>query len=416
MQTRNSVAVIGGGAAGFFMAVNLKRACPALRVVVLEGTRRPLAKVLVSGGGRCNVTNTFEQVAGLEQVYPRGSRLLRRLFRTFGPADAFRWFESAGVPLTVQPDGCVFPRSQDAHSIAECLSREAARIGVELLTEHKVCALTTGGPQGKWCIAFGTNGHTPMYFDCVAVTCGGSSRREGLRWLEELGHSIESPVPSLFTFSVPHNGLRALMGTVVSEVSVAIPGTRFRACGPLLVTHWGLSGPAVLLLSAYAARHVATLDYRFKVSVNWTGSAGFGEVADALQRLAEDSAQKKWSSLRFYGLPARLWMLLLERAGLDADRKVAETGRKGLNKLLNALTNDEYDVEGRAPFKDEFVTCGGVSLRSVCPDTMESRHCSGLYFAGEVLDVDGVTGGFNFQAAWTTAYVAAQAIARRWEQ
>ena len=390
------VAIIGGGAAGFFLAVNLKEMCPQLDVTIFEKARKVLAKVEVSGGGRCNCTNTFDSVVDLQHVYPRGHRLLKRLFMNFDQRDAYQWFEHHGVPLVVQPDDCVFPKAQDSHAVIDCFLSHARRYGVRVKTGEAVTSIE----QLK-------------EFDIVCVTTGGQPRPSGLHWLEACGHKVEAPVPSLFTFSVPEKDLQQLMGTVVENVTAFIPATSYRATGPLLVTHWGLSGPAILKLSSYAARHLSACNYQSTVCVNWP-SMRDKEVADALQAIAGQNPQKQLQTLHPFNLPARLWAYLLRKAlGQRADIRWGELGRKETNRLANQLCNDSYRMNGRAVFKDEFVTCGGISLASVNPSTLESRHVPNLYFAGEVLDVDGITGGFNFQAAWTTAYTVAKSIAAR---
>lgn len=387
-------AVVGGGAAGFFLAVNLKEMVPQMEVTILERGQRVLAKVEVSGGGRCNCTNSFDGVGDLSQVYPRGHRLLKRLFRQFDYHDAYTWFERHGVRLTTQDDGCVFPASQDSHTIINCFLSEARRHDIKICTGVKVEALADLSE-----------------YDYVAVCTGGSPRTEGLRWLADAGHEIVPPVPSLFTLSIADEALTALMGTVVEQAQAMIPGTKLRADGPLLITHWGISGPAILRLSSYAARHLAEAGYEVPLSINWTGLRE-PEVLSALQAVMAQNPQKQLQSVRPCGLPSRLWDYLLQKTlGERATNRWQNLNQKELNRLSNVLTNDSYLTAGRAAFRDEFVTCGGIALTSVNPATLESRHVPNLYFAGEVLDIDGVTGGFNFQAAWTTAYVVALAIA-----
>lgn len=410
-QEEMDVAIIGGGAAGFFLAVNLKELAPHVRVTVFEKQTDVLKKVLVSGGGRCNLTNSFEGVTDLRHVYPRGHQLLKRLFKAFGPQDAFRWFDTHGVPLVTQDDHCVFPAAQDARAVAACLKRHAAALGVSIRTSHPVESLVREGE--KYTIRFRGEHLLPHTSDCVAVTTGGSPRGAALGYLERLGHHIAAPVPSLFTFNIPVPLLRELMGTVVEPATASIPGTRFRQSGALLITHWGLSGPAILKLSSHAARFAHENGYKFPLLVNWTNETNTETVTAALQDLAGRHPQKQMGGTRPFGLPARLWHHLLAKAGLSHDRKWGETGRKNLHKLTETLCNDRYEVDGRSAFREEFVTCGGISLTAVHPQTLESRTCSRLYFAGEVLDIDGVTGGFNFQAAWTTAYTVAQAIAQK---
>lgn len=403
------VAIIGGGAAGFFLAVNLKTFAPQVQVTVFERQADVLKKVLVSGGGRCNLTNTFEGVTDLKQVYPREHKLLKGLFKQFGHRDAYRWFEAHGVPLVAQDDHCVFPTAQDARAVTGCLKSLAAKLGVTVKTSHRVETLTPSG--GKYEITFQDVRQGRLLFDCVAVTTGGSPRGENFAYLERLGHRIETPAPSLFTFNIASPALRGLMGTVVNPVSVGIPCTKFRHSGALLVTHWGMSGPAILKLSSHAARLIQEKAYRFPIFVNWTNETNSETVTGILQDMAQRHPQKKISGLRPYDLPARLWHYLIGKSGIAPDRKWNELGHKGICKLADTLCNDRYDVDGKSTFREEFVTCGGVSLESVHRQTLESKTCPGLYFAGEVLDIDGVTGGFNFQAAWTTAYTVARAIA-----
>ena len=386
-------AIIGGGAAGFFLAVNLKEMMPDMQVTIFEATHHVLAKVAVSGGGRCNCTNSFASVRDLSAVYPRGHRLMKRLFNVFGPRDAYQWFERHGVRLTTQPDECVFPASQDSHTIINCFLSEARRHGVEIRMGERITSLDV------------LSG-----YDFVAFTAGGQPRAESLQWLAALGHEIAQPVPSLFTLRIDDQQLQALMGTVVEGVTTLIPGTRLRAEGPLLVTHWGMSGPAILKLSSYAARQLADNDYRVPLAVNWT-SCRESEVQEELADICTRSPQKLLTTVRPFDLPARLWTYLLEKSlGNRAHSPWGSLNRKEMNRLVNTLTNDTYTTAGRAPFKDEFVTCGGIALSSVNPSTLESRTVPRLYFAGEVLDIDGITGGFNFQAAWTTAYTVAQSI------
>lgn len=387
-------AVVGGGAAGFFLAVNLNEMVPQMEVTILERSQRVLAKVEVSGGGRCNCTNSFYGVGDLSQVYPRGHRLLKRLFRQFDYHDAYEWFERHGVRLTTQDDGCVFPASQDSHTIINCFLGEARRHNIKICTGVKVEALADLSD-----------------YDYLAICTGGSPRAEGLRWLADAGHEIVPSVPSLFTLSIADEALTALMGTVVEQAQAMIPGTKLRADGPLLITHWGVSGPAILRLSSYAARHLAEAGYKVPLSINWTGLRE-PEVLSELQAVMAQNPQKQLQSVRPCGLPSRLWDYLLQKTlGERATNRWQNLNQKELNRLANVLTNDGYLTAGRAAFRDEFVTCGGIALTSVNPATLESRHVPNLYFAGEVLDIDGVTGGFNFQSAWTTAYAVACAIA-----
>ena len=394
MADKMKTAIIGGGAAGFFLAVNLKEMMPGMQVTIFERSKRVLAKVEVSGGGRCNCTNSFAQVRDLQMVYPRGHRLMKRLMKGFSQRDAFEWFERHGVRLTTQADECVFPLSQDSHTIINCFLAAARRLGIEIRTETKIDNLDELSD-----------------YDFIAVTTGGSPKAEGLQWLSALGHETEPPVPSLFTFRIDDEALRALMGTVVESVVTMIPGTRMRAEGPLLITHWGMSGPAILKLSSYAARYLAEQQYQAPLAVNWTSLRDV-EVMAALQETMMRCAQKQLTTIAPCNLPTRLWnYLVMKCLGKRANGRWGSLNRKELNRLTNLLSGgDTYQIAGRAAFKDEFVTCGGIALSAVNPSTLESRHVPRLFFAGEILDIDGITGGFNFQAAWTTAYTVAQAI------
>ena len=387
-------AIIGGGAAGFFLAINLKEIMPTMEVTIFEKSKKVLAKVEVSGGGRCNCTNSFAAVRDLSQVYPRGHRLMKRLFKTFNYRDAYAWFEQHGVRLVTQEDECVFPVSQDSHTIINTFLLYAKRLGVEILTEHKISSL-----------------EELKDYDYIAVTTGGMPKTMLPMFSEPMALVEEEPVPSLFTFNIADEALRALMGTVVEEATAYIPGTNFKASGPLLITHWGMSGPAILRLSSYAARELHSHQYQMPLAINWCSEKD-AAVQTELQTIIAQHPQKQLPSIRPYNLPSRLWGYLLEKTlGERAQYRWQHLTQKDLNRLTNCLCNDSYQIAGRAAFKDEFVTCGGVSLSAVDPNTLESKHLPHVFFAGEVLDIDGVTGGFNFQAAWTTAYVVAKAIA-----
>lgn len=385
---RKRVAIVGGGAAGFFLAVNLKEMCPEMEVTIFEKSKKVLAKVEVSGGGRCNCTNSFEAVTDLQQVYPRGHRLLKRLFKTFDHRDAYEWFERHGVRLVTQEDNCVFPMSQDSHTIINMFLAEAKRHGVEIRTQCKIESLE----QLK-------------DYDYIAITTGGGTASMA-------GVPVITPVPSLFTFSIEDEALRALMGTVVEDATASIPGTKHRATGPLLITHWGMSGPAILKLSSYAARDLHDHNYQMPLAVNWTSSKE-PEIQQELQEIIICHPQKQISSIRPFNLPSRLWDYLVTKTlGERAQNRWQNLNKKELNRLTNALCNDQYQIAGRAAFKDEFVTCGGIDLSAINTNTLNAKTLPQLYFAGEVLDVDGVTGGFNFQAAWTTAYCVSMAISQ----
>jgi predicted Rossmann fold flavoprotein len=311
----------------------------------------------------------------------------------FDYEDAYQWFERHGVALVTQDDECVFPQAQDSHAIIDCFLTLARRHHIDIRKGEKIHSLES---------VYG--------FDSVVVTTGGSPKGEGLKWLADLGHEIEQPVPSLFTFSIDDARLHDMQGLVVNDATTHIPGTKLRADGPLLITHWGMSGPAILRLSSYAARYLADNNYQAPLSINWI-QKNEEDAQAALYELAVLQPQKLLATYNPFGLQQRLWNYLVDKAlTTRAAIRCQELNKKDVNRLVNVLTNDHYQIAGRAAFKDEFVTCGGVSLKAVNPTTLESRHVPHLYFAGEVLDIDGVTGGFNFQAAWTTAYVVACSI------
>lgn len=399
------IAIIGAGAAGCFAAVEIKRRLPEAAVVVYEGGSKALAKVAVTGGGRCNLTNSFEGIRSVETAYPRGARLMKRLFKVFSHEDAYSWFEKEGVRLTTQEDHCVFPASQDAMEIVNKLLYLMRRNGVVVKTGYRVERISH---EDKYRLEFSR--HENDEADVVVVTTGGSPKRAGLRMLDDLGIEIVDPVPSLFSFCLTNHPITQMMGTVVEEVQTAIVGTKIRAEGPLLITHWGLSGPAVLKLSSYGARYLHDCDYKTKIAVNWYGGANENEVLEDICRLASRNPQKQVQSVYPERFNSRLWLYLLDCAGIRHGMRWAEMGRKSFNRMAALLTNHVFDVTGKNKFKEEFVTCGGVALSNINPSTLECRGHQGLFFAGEVLDVDAITGGFNLQAAWTMGYVVAKNI------
>ena len=414
------IAVIGAGAAGCFCTAELRRMRPDFRVDVYESGPKALAKVAVTGGGRCNLTNSFEGIRSLAEAYPRGDRLMKRLLKQFSQEDTWRWFESAGVPLVLQEDHCVFPQSQDAMDIVRALLSRME--GANLLLRTPVHRIETpdqvGGDGnvmqvgGDGNVMLGSTGHLLVDgepYDAVVVTTGGAPK--GLPMLDGLDLEWVPTVPSLFTFTIRDEGLRGLMGLVV-DASVTIPGTAFKADGPLLITDWGLSGPAVLKLSSYAARHLHEAGYQAPLSVNWL-ARNEAQAREILQETAAGNPRKQVSNTPVEGLPSRLWNHLIVKAGLREDIRWAELGSKGLNKLVNVLTQDSYTIAGKTKFREEFVTCGGVALGNLDPATLESKRHPGLYFAGEVLDIDAITGGFNLQAAWTTGAAVARSIAAK---
>lgn len=400
------IAIIGAGAAGCFAAIQIARQCPEATVSVFERLSRPLAKVAVTGGGRCNLTNSFADVRSLESVYPRGARLMKRLFKVFDHCDAMRWFEGEGVPLVTQEDQCVFPRSQRADDIVQTLLRLMRCHGVNLHTGCGVTAIYPLSPGYR--IDFQEK--KSVEADIVVVTTGGSPRESQLDFLSPLALETVSPVPSLFSFVLENHPLAEHAGLVVPNVTTRLAGTRFKAEGPLLVTHWGVSGPAILRLSSYAARHLHDNAYRADLVVGWLGEENEASAAEMLQRLSANHAAKQVGSVCPEPLSRRLWHTLLRHAGISHERRWSSLSAKDHRRLASRLTGHTLTVSGRNPHKEEFVTCGGIALDQVHPSTLESRRHSGLYLAGEVLDVDAVTGGFNLQAAWTMGFVVAQSI------
>ena len=387
-----SIAIIGAGAAGCFCAINLKRMLPNANVHLFESKGKALAKVAVTGGGRCNLTNTFKGVKNLQEVYPRGEKLMRRALSVFSAEDTCTWFEKEGVRLVTQEDNCIFPQSQDAMQIVNTLLYNIKGLGIQLHLNEKVTHIDLN----QW--------------NRVVVTTGGHATPQGFSLLEGLEIPIETPVPSLFTFNVQGDWHQQLMGTVVEEVQAFIPGTKFRSHGALLLTHWGMSGPAILKLSSYAARYLAEHGYQSPICINWMGTMTELEVRQIIQDLIQQNAQKLITSVYPQCFTNKHWGILLTRMGIPLTQRWGALNTKHLNKMLTVLTADTYQITGKCPFKEEFVTCGGVSLKSININTLQSKQHPTLYFAGEVLDVDAITGGFNLQAAWSMGYVVAKHI------
>lgn len=398
----NTTIVVGGGAAGFFAAITVAEADPNSRVIILERGSRPLAKVLISGGGRCNVTTSMTDPAALVENYPRGGAALRGPFTRFGPADVRAWFEGRGVPLKTEPDGRVFPRSDQAQSIVACLTEAARQAGVEV---HTSVALTqVSKRQDGFELAAGSG---TWRADRLLLATGGSS--QGHAWARGLGHTLAAPVPSLFTFNIKDSRLAGLAGLSVAPARVSLGA--LNQTGPVLITHWGLSGPAILKLSAWAARDLAERGYRAELKLNWLPGLEDDALRERLQAVKAEHPRRAASGDPPVDLPARLWERLAAAAGVEEGRRWADVSRRELAGLVEQLRHGHYAISGKGVFKEEFVTCGGVPLDEVNFKTMESRVCPGLYLAGEILDIDGLTGGFNFQSAWTTGWLAGRAMA-----
>ena len=409
MTTSLRIAIIGGGAAGYFAAIEAKRYAPDAEITIFEKNSTMLAKVAITGGGRCNLTNSFVQISDAKQAYPRGHKLMKRLLKHFSHTDVYDWFEREGVALVTQDDECVFPASQDSQTVISCLTGLATRLGVRQQCGHSVMDIRRNADDTlHLCFANGREAD----FDRVAITTGGAPKGEGLQVFARLGHKIEQPVPSLFTFNVADADFLALMGAVVDPVVTSIPGTKFRAEGALLVTHWGMSGPAVLKLSSHAARFLSENNYHTQVAVNWTGITHSSATSEEVAAIVAANVQKQLASVRPFNLPSRLWLYILAKSGLQQQKRWGELGKKGISRLVETLTNDIHTISGKGRFRDEFVTCGGVSLSSVDMNTLESRVSPHLFFAGEVLDVDAITGGFNLQAAWTMGFIVGRNVVR----
>ncbi len=405
------VIVIGGGAAGFFGAIACAEANPNLQVTLLEAGRKPLAKVRISGGGRCNVTHHCFDPARLIENYPRGGKALRGAFTRFQPQDTVQWYESRGVKLKTEADGRMFPVTDDSATIVNCLMQAADKAGVRLLTGTAVKSVKRFLDQER--SYFQVELKNERVFNCDRLLIATGSNPLGHRWAKNLGHKIEHSVPSLFTFNLKDPRLTGLAGVSVSNAKVRL-GTgknKLEQNGALLITHWGVSGPAILKLSAWGARFLHELKYNSSLQINWLPEHNQETLKQALREVKTTNPKKKIVNYCPVNLPKRLWQSLIHSVGVNPNKVWSEIGNKELNKLVAEIIQGQYQITGKGVFKDEFVTCGGVSLKEINFKTMESKKCPGLYFAGEVLDIDGVTGGFNFQSAWTTAWLAGNAMA-----
>lgn len=409
-EMNSSVAILGGGAAGFFGAITCAEANPHQTVYLIEKTNKLLSKVRISGGGRCNVTHAADTPAQLVLHYPRGAKQLKEPFRQFDAQATVRWFESRGVRLKTEPDGRMFPVTDSSETVAQCLLDAARKAGVRILIQTSPSTIEPL-PEGGFRLQL-TGAHAgEMTVDKLLIATGGAPKSEQYAWLRALGHSIQEPVPSLFTFNVPESPLRELPGVSVSHVRVRVAGEKLEYEGPVLVTHWGVSGPAVLKLSAWGARRLHELGYQSTALISWIPEYTEDSLRQYLREFREQHGKKVVASNPLFGLPQRLWRTLAEQAGVTDEVRWNELPAKPQNKLIEALLNTALPVRGKTTYKDEFVTCGGVVLGEINMKTMESRRVPGLFFAGEVLDIDGITGGFNFQAAWTTGYLAGRAMA-----
>ena len=403
---QKTLVVIGGGAAGFFCAVNAARMNAGLKVVLLEKTGRLLSKVKISGGGRCNTTHACFEIPELSKRYPRGQNFLKKSFHWFNTNDTISWFAERGVMLKTESDGRMFPETDDSQTIIDCLLREANRYHVTIQLNKEVKSVEK---KADVFVVHTLNETITANYVCIAT--GGYPKAAMFNWLKQTGHHIETPVPSLFTFNMPGHAVTSLMGVSVPRAMVKIAGTKLSETGALLITHWGMSGPAILKLSAWGARWLAAQQYNFTIVVNWLGDETENQLRERWQEIRDMGAAQKMANKNPFHLPNRLWIYLLEESSIDASLRWADLPARLQNKLIQNLTAFSLAVKGKTTYKEEFVTCGGISLTEIDPNTMQSKKSEGLFFAGEVMDVDGITGGFNFQNAWTSGFLAAKKIA-----
>lgn len=406
-MNKKRLIVVGGGAAGFFCAINAARSTPALEVMIIEKTGKTLGKVKVSGGGRCNVTHSCFSISEMIKRYPRGANFLKKIFHHFFTNDTIAWFKERGIELKTEDDGRMFPITDSSQTIIDCLRNEAEQYKVEIRMRTEVKAVRHDGTNFQ--IELSDFDHLTSDFICIAS--GGYATLLQFDWLRKMGHTIIPPVPSLFTFNIPGNNITELMGISVENVLVKITGTKLTESGPLLITHWGLSGPAILKLSAWGARELEAMKYHFNIIVNWLPAYNEQTLKEKFQQIRFGIASQKIINRNPFILPQRLWQYFLQQSGVDENIRWADLPSKEQKKLIKNLCAQEFQISGKTTFKEEFVTAGGISLQEVDPNTMQSKILPGLFFAGEVLDIDGITGGFNFQNAWTTAFIAAKSIA-----
>ena len=400
---QKQLVIIGGGASGFFCAVNAAKINPNLKIRIVEKQSKVLQKVKVSGGGRCNVTNGIAQASLLIQKYPRGKNFLKKSFKHFTTTDTINWFEERGVKLKTEIDGRVFPISDSSQSIIDCLLNEVSKYKIELKIQTEIVSVEKIKDQ----FILETKNDQRIIADYLYIASGGFPKIEQYDWMKKLGHKIDAPVPSLFTFNIPKHPINNLMGVVVENAICKIVGTKLEEQGPVLVTHWGFSGPAILRLSAWGALELQQKNYDFTIIINWLG------IKESELRSNWNDLRNKQSHLQLknknpFGLPTRLWDFILHENEIDEATKWSELPSKEQNKLIHTLTTHTFQVKGKTTFKEEFVTCGGVELNEVDADTMQSKLVPNLFFGGEILNIDGITGGFNFQNAWTCGFVAAK--------
>lgn len=401
-----SAIVIGGGAAGFFTAINIVENQPDAKVLIIEKSTKLLSKVKVSGGGRCNVTHFGLDLPELVKRYPRGKNFLKKAFHQFNTLDTEKWFGDHGVKLHAEKDGRMFPSTNDSQTIIDCFLATVNKLQIEIRINVAVESIVK---EPQYFSLFTSKGE--FRAQNVVLACGGFPKKEQFGWIENMGLKVNSPVPSLFTFNIPNNAISKFMGLSVPNARIKIAGSKLIENGPLLITHWGLSGPVVLRLSAWGARELADKNYTFSIGVNWLGDINENELRESWSDLRNQFAKQNIGKHNPWEIPNRLWLYFLETADISPTCNWSELKSAQQNKLIQILTNQPYEVKGKTTFKEEFVTCGGVDLQEIDANTMQSKKVEGLYFVGEIMDIDGITGGFNFQNAWTTGWIAAKSIA-----
>jgi predicted Rossmann fold flavoprotein len=406
-MNNKTLVVIGGGAAGFFCAVNAARLHKGLKVILLEKYSKLLSKVKVSGGGRCNVTHACFTVSELIKNYPRGSSFLKKAFHQFNTNHTIEWFNERGISLHTESDGRMFPSTNSSQTIIDCLLNEAQKHGVEIIMNADVNNIDVVSAN-NFNINYAKT--KSIHADFICIACGGFPKSAQFDWFKNLGHTIINPVPSLFTFNIPKNPITELMGVSVPDATVKIMGSKLQQSGPVLITHWGLSGPGVLKLSAWAAIELAEKNYHFSIQVNWLPAYNENTLLEKFRMLRFDIANQKIANRNPFALPTRLWVHFLNQSNINVDIRWADLPAKEQNKLIKLLCSCEFEVKGKTTFKEEFVTAGGIDLSEIDATTLQSKKIPGLYFAGEIINVDGVTGGFNFQNAWTTGWIVGNSV------
>ena len=397
------IAVIGGGASGFFAAIHA--AGKGREITIFEKSPKLLSKVKISGGGRCNVTHRPLEISKLIKNYPRGEKFLKKIFSKFKSEDTIEWFESRGVKLKIEQDGRMFPTSDDSQSIIDAILNETNKLKIQILTSHGIKSISS---ESNAYLLETEKGN--FKFDSLIIATGGHPKSDGYHFLNKLNHTFSAPIPSLFTFNTPGEPIRELMGISMPDGLVKLEGTKLSYRGPVLITHWGLSGPAVLKLSAFGAQWLYNQQYKAKALINWNAEMSENEYAENIISYSLVHPNRKISTHALFGIPIRLWEHLTQISGIEIDQIFNTLAKKQINKLVQNLFCFPLIINGKTTFKEEFVTAGGINLDEINPETMESKFHPNLFFAGEILNLDGITGGFNFQAAWSTGFLAGKSI------